>query len=226
MPGWMKEDEGMEIAIFMTKDPLTVTRQTSLYEARRMMETHNVRRLPVLDGDRLVGILSKSDIMEAAPPNFSNYSLHELNSLFSQRVVSEIMTKHPLTVSPDTPIEVAAKLMRKYKIASLPVLEQGRLVGIITESDLFDAFIEMMGGHIRGSRIILDLEDKPGALANVTHVISMHGANILSVVTSRRPLRDGKYRILIKIDQADASGIVEDLDEIGIRAKVRFEEPV
>ena len=216
----------MDVAIFMTGDPLTITKQTSIYDARRMMEEHNVRRLPVLDGDRLVGIVSKSDIMKAAFPNLSSYSLHELNSLLSRKDVSEIMTKHPLTVSPDTPIEVAAKLMRKYKIASLPVLKAGTLVGIITESDLFDAFIEVMGGNIRGSRIILSLEDKPGALANVTHVISMHGANILSVVTSRRPMDDGKFRIFIKIDQKDASGIVEELEEIGIQATVRFEEAV
>ncbi len=216
----------MDVAIFMTRDPLTVTKQASIYHARKMMEEHNIRRLPVLDGDRLVGIVSKSDIMEAGPPDRSNSSIHELNDLFSRMRVSEIMTKHPLTVTPDTPIEVAAKLMRKYKIASLPVLEEGKVVGIITESDLFDAFIEMMGGYIRGSRLVLNLEDKPGTLANVTHIISMHGANILSIVTNRRAHRDGKYVILIKIDQEDASGIVEDLAEIGIQASFRFEEPV
>lgn len=216
----------MEVAIFMTRDPLTATRRASIYDVRRMMEEHNIRRLPILDGDRLVGIVSKSDIMEATPPNFSSYSLHELNSFLSQMAVSEIMTKHPLTVTPDTPIEVAAKLMRKYKVASLPVLETGRLVGIITESDLFDAFIEIMGGNIRGSRIIMNLEDKPGTLANVTHIISMHGANILSVVTSRRSSHGRKYRVFIKIDQEDASGIVEELGEIGIQATCRFEEPV
>jgi acetoin utilization protein AcuB len=216
----------MDVAIFMTKDPLTVTKQSSIYHARKMMEEHNIRRLPVLDGDRLVGIVSKSDIMEAGPPDSSNYSIHELNNFFSQIPVSEIMTKHPLTVTPDTPIEVAAKLMRKYKIASLPVMDCGKVVGMITESDLFDAFIEIMGGHIRGSRLILDLEDKPGMLANVTHIISMHGANILSVVTNRRAYQDGKSIILIKIDQEDASGIVEDLADIGIQATFRFEEPV
>jgi len=110
-------------------------------------------------------------------------------------IVSEIMTKHPLTVIPDTPIEIAAKLMRKYKIASLPVLDQGKVAGIITESDLFDAFIKIMGGNIRGSKLMLTLEDKPGALANVTYIISKHGSNILSIVTGRHATKEGESMI-------------------------------
>ncbi len=216
----------MNVSVFMTKEPLTVTKYTNIYDAKKIMEEHNIRRLPVLDGDRLVGIVSKSDIMEAAPPDLSKLSIHELNYILSRMIVSEVMTKHPLTVTPDTPIEVAAKLMRKYKIASLPVLEEGKVVGIITESDLFEAFIEIMGGNVRGSKLIMSLEDKPGALANVTHIISKHGANILSIVTNRKTPAGGKSTIYIKIDQENASEIVEDLMDIGIPVKSRFEEPI
>lgn len=216
----------MNVSAFMTKEPLTVTKYTNIYDAKRIMEEHNIRRLPVLDGDRLVGIVSKSDIMEAAPPDLSKLSIHELNYILSRMIVSEVMTKHPLTVTPDTPIEVAAKLMRKYKVASLPVLDEGKVVGIITESDLFEAFIEIMGGKVRGSKLIMPLEDKPGALANVTHIISKHGANILSIVTNRKVPKGEKSIIYIKIDQEDASEIVEDLMDIGIPVKSRFEEPI
>ncbi len=216
----------MDVAVFMTKDPITVTRYTNIYDARRIMEEHNIRRLPVLDRDRLVGIVSKSDIMEATPPDLSKRSIHEMNYILSRMIVSEIMTKHPLTVTPDTPIEFAAKLMRKYKVASLPVLAKGRIVGIITESDLFDAFIEIMGGNVRGSKLILTLEDKPGALSNVTYVISKHGANILSIVSSRHVKNSRSSYIIIKIDQEDPSGIVEDLREIGVSVASRFEEPL
>ncbi len=216
----------MNVSAFMTKGPLTVTKYTNIYDAKKIMEDHNIRRLPVLDGDRLVGIVSKSDIMEATPSDLSKHSIHELNYILSRMIVSEIMTKHPLTVTPDTPIEVAARLMRRYKIASLPVLDEGQLIGIITESDLFDAFIEIMGGNVRGSKLIIPLEDKPGALANVTHIISKHGANILSIVTHRRGSERGESLIYIKIDQEDASEIVEDLMDIGIPAHSRFEEPI
>ncbi len=215
----------MNVATHMTKDPITVTKYTNIYDAKKIMEDHNIRRLPVMDGNRLVGIVSKTDILEASPPDISKHSIHELNYILSRMIVSEIMTKHPLTVSPDTPIEVAAKIMRKYKIASLPVLDEGILVGIITESDLFDAFIEIMGGHIGGSKIVLVLEDKPGSLANVTHVISRHNANIISVVSTRRGVKEGESLISIKVDQEDASRIIEELREIGIAATAQFEHP-
>ena len=216
----------MDVAIFMTTSPITVAKYTSIYDARKIMEGYNIRRLPVLDGDRLVGIVSKNDMMGASPPNVPKHSIHELNYILSQMTVSEVMTKHPLTVTPDTPIEIAAKLMRKYKIASLPVLDKGKVVGIITKSDLFDAFIEIMGGNIRGSKLILTLEDKPGALANVAYIISRHNANILSVVTSRRATRGRENLIIIKIDHENASEIAEDLREIGISVTSRFEEPI
>jgi len=216
----------MNVSTYMTRNPITVTKYTNIYDAKKIMEDHNIRRLPVLEGNRLAGIVSKTDILEASPPDLTKHSIHELNYILSRMIVSEVMTKHPLTVSPDTPIEIAAKLMRKYKIASLPVLEEGELVGIITESDLFDAFIEIMGGHISGSKIILTLEDKPGALANATHIISRHNANIISVVTTRRGTKEGESLIAIKIDREDASDIVEEMREIGIAATFRFENPV
>jgi acetoin utilization protein AcuB len=216
----------MNVSTYMTRNPITVTKYTNIYDAKKIMEDHNIRRLPVLGGNRLAGIVSKTDILEASPPDLTKHSIHELNYILSRMIVSEVMTKHPLTVSPDTPIEIAAKLMRKYKIASLPVLEEGELVGIITESDLFDAFIEIMGGHISGSKIILTLEDKPGALANATHIISRHNANIISVVTTRRGTKEGESLIAIKIDREDASDIVEEMREIGIAATFRFENPV
>jgi len=214
------------VSNYMTRNPITVTKYTNIYDAKKIMEDHNIRRLPVLDGNRLTGIVSKTDILEASPPDLTKHSIHELNYILSRMIVSEVMTKHPLTVSPDTPIEIAAKLMRKYKIASLPVLEEGELVGIITESDLFDAFIEIMGGHISGSKIILTLEDKPGALANATHIISRHNANIISIVTTRRGIKEGESLISIKIDKEDATDIVEEMREIGIAATSRFENPV
>lgn len=216
----------MDVAIFMTPDPITITKYTNIYDARKIMEDHNIRRLPVIDGQRLTGIVSKTDILEASPPDLSKHSIHELNYILSRMIVSEIMTKHPLTVAPGTSIEIAAKLMRKYKISSLPVLDEGKIVGIITESDLFDAFIDIMGGTVRGSRLVLNLEDTPGALANVTHIISQHKANILSVVSSRRKSPEGKSAILIKLDREDVSDIVEDMREIGLSVTSKFEEAV
>jgi acetoin utilization protein AcuB len=216
----------MNVATFMTPDPLTITKYTNIYDARKIMEDHNIRRLPVLDGQRLTGIVSKTDILEASPPNLSKHSIHELNYILSRMIVSEIMTKHPLTVTPDTPLEIAAKLMRKYKISSLPVLDKGKIVGIITESDLFDAFIDIMGGNVRGSLLVLNLEDTPGALANVTHIISQHKTNILSIVTSRRKSSVGESDILIKLDREDVSKILEDMREIGLSVTAKFEEAV
>ncbi len=122
---------------WMTVDPVTIGPQTTLPEANRLMKECNIRRLPVVDQGKLVGIVTLSDIREASPSNATALSIYELNYLLARLTVGEIMTRDPFTVAPDTSIEAAARLMLDHKIGSLPVVQETRLVGIITESDIF-----------------------------------------------------------------------------------------
>jgi CBS domain-containing protein len=120
----------------MTPNPLTITLQTTLPEARRLMDEHYVRRLPVINKGRLVGIVTRGDIRSAQASNATTLSVYELNYLLDQIPAREFMAYKPITISPDAPIAEAARIMLQYKIGGLPVIENGELVGIITESDL------------------------------------------------------------------------------------------
>lgn len=122
---------------WMTPDPITIGPATTLPEANRLMKECNIRRLPVVDNGRLVGIVTLGDIREASPSSATSLSIYELNYLISRLTVGQIMTRDPISVAPETSIEAAARLMLEHKIGSLPVVDDARVVGIITESDIF-----------------------------------------------------------------------------------------
>ena len=121
----------------MTHDPITIDPQTTLPEASRLMKECSIRRLPVVDNGRLVGIVTLGDLREASPSQATSLSIYELNYLLSRLTVGEIMTREPISIAPDTSIEAAALLMLEHKIGSLPVVDANKVVGIITESDIF-----------------------------------------------------------------------------------------
>lgn len=127
---------------WMSKNPVTISPKSTLPEAHNLMRERKVRRLPVIDHDKLVGIISLTDVMEAKPSDATTLSIYELNYLLAKLTVSRIMTKNVMTVSPDTPIADAARMMLDYKIGGIPVMEDGKLVGIITESDIFRMVVQ------------------------------------------------------------------------------------
>lgn len=121
---------------WMTPNPITITPQTTLPEAHRLMNEHNVRRLPVVNKGKLVGIVTRGDVREAQASDATTLSVYELNYLLDQIPAKEFMAYEPITVSADAPIGEAARRMLQHKIGGLPVVEYGELVGIITETDL------------------------------------------------------------------------------------------
>ncbi len=130
---------------WMTRDVITVDAKTPLPQAHTLMKQRHIRRVPVVDGDgTLVGIITRGDVREASPSNATSLSIYEVHYLLAQLTVDAIMTKNPRTVTPDTPIKDAARIMLERKISGLPVVEHGRLAGIITESDIFRGLIERL----------------------------------------------------------------------------------
>ncbi|HUF40111.1 MAG TPA: CBS domain-containing protein [Anaerolineales bacterium] len=121
---------------WMTPDPITISPRTTLPEAQQILFENRIRRLPVVDRGKLVGILTLGDIREANPSDATTLSVYELNYLLDRLLVKDIMTAKPITASPDDPVGEAARLMYEHKIGGLPVVEGGALVGIITETDL------------------------------------------------------------------------------------------
>ncbi|MFN8471563.1 MAG: CBS domain-containing protein [Anaerolineae bacterium] len=127
---------------WMTKDVMTVDSKTTLPEAHRIMKERKIRRLPIVDQrGRLVGIVTRGDVREASPSDATSLSIYEVHYLLAQLTVDSIMTKDPVTVTPDTPIKDAARIMLDRKISGLPVVQDGHIVGIITESDIFEGLI-------------------------------------------------------------------------------------
>jgi acetoin utilization protein AcuB len=122
---------------WMTRAPITITATTSLTEASRLMQDNDIRRLPVVEHGRVVGILTWGDIREASASDATSLTVFELAYLLKKLLVGNIMTPRPITVTPTTTISRAAQLMMEHKIGGLPVVENGKLVGILTESDIF-----------------------------------------------------------------------------------------
>jgi len=128
---------------WMTPDPVTIGPKTTVPEAHKLMKEHDFRRLPVVDDHgRLIGIVTLSDLREAGPSSATSLSIFELNYLLAQLTIDKIMTRDVVTVSPDATIRDAANLMLKHEVGALPVMEDDKLVGIITESDIFRVIVQ------------------------------------------------------------------------------------
>ena len=168
----------------MSRHPITITEDTPINSALKFMRDEKVRRLPVLNKKgELVGIVSERDLLYASPSPATSLSIHELHYLISKIKVSEVMTRDVITVSEYTPLEEAARIMSDNKIGSLPVMRDGKLVGIITESDLFRIFIEILGARDMGVRLSMLVPEQPGILADITRAIADMGGNIISLGT-------------------------------------------
>jgi len=169
----------------MTANPFTVTPDSSFPETMAVMRDHHVRHLPVVIGSKVVGVVSNSDIAKASPSSATSLSASELTYLLSKLKISSIMTKNPITISPDALLEEAAVLMRDNKIEMLPVVDAGQLVGVITESTILDAFIELLGFRDPGTRLTVDTVDGPGVLARLASITARHHASIMHLAVYR-----------------------------------------
>lgn len=160
----------------MTPNPKTVTPETSLAEASNRMKSEKVRRYPVVTPQgRLVGIVSKDDLLHASPSGISSLSIWEMTYLLSKVKVQDVMTRKVITVAEDTPLEEAARIMLENKIGGLPVMRGEALVGIITESDIFRAFTEVLGGTEPGVRVTVLAPNVKGSLAKISSAIFEQG---------------------------------------------------
>jgi acetoin utilization protein AcuB len=164
----------------MSRPPIVIGPEMSIHDALALFKKERIRRAPVIKGGKLVGIVSDKDLLNASPSPATTLSVWEMNYLLSKLTVTEVMTKPVITVAEDTPIEEAARIMADNKIGGLPVVKGTRVVGIITETDLFKLFIELMGAREKGVRVTALVEDQPGMLAQVTKSITDAGGNFIA----------------------------------------------
>lgn len=198
----------------MTTTVLTVEPKTTIFDALALMKEKRIRRFPVVKGRKLVGIVTWTDLMRASPSPATSLSVWEIPYLLMKAPVAEVMTRTVITVSPTETIEEAAVLMRARKIGGLPVVENGTVVGVITESDIFDAFIDLMGVRRGGARLTIELENRVGALDEVVHTIRECGINIHSLAAYAV---DGIGHVVVRVDTPYPLHLVQALSDHGIR---------
>ncbi len=168
----------------MSRHPITVTTDVRIDEALKMMRDNKIRRLPVVDKNgRLVGIVSEMDLLYASPSPATSLSVYEIHYLMARITVQDVMTKEVISIEEDTPLEEAARIMVDNKIGGLPVVRNDTLVGIITETDLFKIFLELLGAREKGVRLTLQTPNKRGVLASITGQIAKMGGDIISLGT-------------------------------------------
>ncbi len=187
----------MIVAKRMMRNPVFVDENDSMKKAMDLLRDREIRHLPVLKGgDKLVGIVSERDIKQASPSPATALEIREIYYLLDKVKVKQIMTRRPYTISANAPIEEAALIMREKKIGCLPVVDDGRLIGILTETDILDAFIESMGVSGPGYRVELALPNRPGMLFEVLSLLKDFNVNIVSVATAVHDDPDMKILIL------------------------------
>jgi len=207
----------MLVGKWMTRNPVTILENTNFDDALHLMRERKVRRLPVLnESGQMVGIVSDKDLLHAAPSPATSLSVYELHYLLAKLTVKKVMTSPVITVGPNTPLEEAARIMADNKIGGLPVLDDGALVGIITETDIFKVLLHVLGARVPGTRVTLAVREGKGVLAQLTQAITATGANIVSLVTSDGDVEDERS-ITMKINDVDPKTLRRALDELDVR---------
>ncbi|HID88545.1 MAG TPA: CBS domain-containing protein [Anaerolineales bacterium] len=205
----------------MTRRPITVDESATVNEALELMHREHIRRLPVVDKQgRLVGIVSELDLLKVSPSPATSLSIYEIPYLLAKIKMRDIMTRDVITVTEDTPLEEAARIMADNKIGGLPVMRGDRLVGIITETDIFKIFLEMLGGRETGVRLTMEVPEKKGILAKITAKIAEIGGNILALGTLMG--EDPSTReVTVRVSDVTKEDLVAAIEELGEGIQVR-----
>ncbi len=204
----------------MTVRPITVTDDTSVEKALTLMKEEKVRRFPVLNKKgQLVGIVSEKDLLYASPSPATSLSIYEIPYLLSKIKVRDLMTKDVITVTEETPLEEAARIMADNKIGGLPVVRDGKLVGIITETDMFKIFLEMLGAREEGIRLTMLVPETKGTLATLAGKIAELGGNILALgsIMGEDPTN---RELTVKVAGVPEEQLIAAIEELDIEVKM------
>ncbi len=200
----------------MTRNPITIRDDTLLPDALKIMRDNRIRRLPVLDKEgKLVGMVAEKDLIYASSSPITTLSVWELNYLVSKIQVKQVMTRDVIITTEDCPLEEAARIMADNQVSGLPVMRGNTVVGIVTETDLFKTFLELLGAREQGIRFTLKVPQKKGMLAALTQRVTDLGGNIVTLGTF---LGDDPSMgtMTIKIQDVDQDELIRHWEELGI----------
>jgi len=200
----------------MTRNPVTVSPDTSVSEALNIMRQNRVRRMPVVDKrGHLVGIVAEKDLLYASPSPATSLNVYEIGYLLSKLKVKEIMTKEVVTVTEDAPLEDAARIMVDNAVGGLPVVRGDMVVGIITETDIFKVLMEMMGARDEGVRLTIRVHDQPGVLSQIAGAIAGVGGDIVALGTFSSDEHHHGL-LVVKVCCVDNEALVPALERLGV----------
>ena len=198
----------------MTTHPVVVRPELPVPDALSLMRERKVRRFPVLDAkDNLVGIVSDKDLLYASPSPTTSLSVWEIQSLLGKLKVEKVMAKQVVTVAEDTPLEDAARLMAEKKIGGLPVMRGKDLVGIITETDIFRSFLDLLGGYRKGVRITAKIASGKGTMARITQAVFQAGGDIVGLGATE-DANTSDWEIAVKVQGVEKNKLVEALTPV------------
>lgn len=205
----------MAVKDFMTRKVVYISPDTTIAHAADIMRDQKLHRLPVIENDKLVGLVTEGTIAEASPSKATSLSIYEMNYLLNKTKVKDVMIHDVITVSKYASLEDATYLMLKNKIGILPVVDNEQVYGVITDRDIFKAFLEVSGYGEEGVRLRFVTEDKVGVLAKIVTLIVEENLNISNTVNI--PRKDGKIVIEVQIDgNVDMTALKAKFEEHGI----------
>lgn len=204
----------MPVKDFMTQKVVYVSPDTTVAHATDKMREQGLRRLPVIENDRLVGLVTEGTMAEASPSKATSLSIYEMNYLLNKTKIRDIMIREVVTVSQYASLEDAIYLMMKHSVGVLPVVDNDQVYGIITDKDVYKAFLEISGYGQYGIRLVVSADDSVGVLAKLAETISSVNLNIERIVVANR-----QKRAVIELQlqgSVDLAALKEKLLEQGI----------
>ncbi|MFH1634381.1 MAG: CBS domain-containing protein [Chloroflexota bacterium] len=212
----------MKVKNRMTHNPIVASPKTTYNEALRLMKENAIKHLPIVDkGDKLVGIVTHSDMLRVEPSPATTLNVYEIVSLLDKMSLDKVMQHPVLTVEESCGIANAAKFMLEHEIGCLPVMRDDKVIGIITDTDIFKTFIEVTGGGQAGSRIEVKVPDQKGLLAPLAQAFSNAGSYIVSVVITYDETGDFAY-VNLKERGGSEDAIRDELEKLGVVEIIEF----
>lgn len=213
----------MPVKNWMTTDVVSVGPETSLLKVGKLMKDHHIRRVPVVDEQgKVIGIISDRDVRDASPSKATTLDMYEMHYLLAELKAKNIMTAMPITVKPGDTVEQAALIMLDHKVGGLPVVDDaGKLMGIISDHDVFKALVDITGARMGGLQFAVELPDQPGTARPLFDFLRAHNARLLSVLTVANP--DGSRHLFIRVRDLENAKAEQDLiDGVGKVGKMLY----
>jgi acetoin utilization protein AcuB len=213
----------MLVKNWMSKNVITIDANDTMQNALTLLREHSIRMLPVMKKNRLVGIVTDRDLKKASASDATLLDVHELLYLLTKIRVKDIMTKDPITLPPDYTVEETARVLLENKISGAPVLDQsGKVIGTITQTDLFKVLISLTGIGNGGIQFGFQVEDRPGSIREVADIIREFGGRMVSILTSYDRAPDGYRRVYIRMRNIERSKLQQLKERLGAKASLLY----